>query len=270
MKIDPWLFSVYIFLWIGFPFHLTAETIDVIAFPAPPIMGETKYSKDGLQVDLIKAILKISSTQINVEMLPRARANAYFEEGKKQLFLGPVESLNRKFRKHCSKVPLFVVHNVLFYKKSRFPNFSITKIEELGGYLIGCIFGGSSAKTAQKRGLNIDTAKSYKSLFLKLTMDRNDFLIAPILSGKLAVEKNFPMKISEFAYYEDTPVLMVAANVIINKNLDKSGLLTNKIKNGLKSIWESGTWIKIMEKYYGKNRTPKQSSKTIGGYCSSI
>jgi len=256
-------------LLIFFPPLLMAESVKIISFSAPPFMGETKYSSDGVLIELTKELLQASSIESQIEMLPRARANITFGEGKVPLYIGPAKSLNANFREHITQIPLLVVLNVIFYKKNNFPNFSFQQIADLDNYLIGVILGGGNERTIKKNNLIFEPVHSYNSLFKMLDAGRNELVIAPILSAKIAIEEISPYGINNFTYYRDKPFQAVPGSVIINNNLDPSRILIHKINAGLATIYKNGTWLKTMEKYYGKGEVPERSITLIEYYINS-
>jgi len=254
---------------VCFQCTLKAETISVIAFSIPPLMGESLYSKDGLQIELLKEIFKVSAIDLDVVMLPRARANFTFEKGEIPLFLGPIETLNEDFRRHVTAIPLFVTQTVVFYSKSRYPNFSWKQYSDLKNYVIGVLLGGSVDKLAKANGLKTDPVVTTDQLFKKLNAERNDLVIAADLSGKLSIEKIFPEKVNEFAYDEETPFSTPLAQVIVNNEHIQSTTLIPKMTHGLEVIFTNGTWLNIMEKYYGKGHVPERSIALIKDFIKS-
>lgn len=267
-KANRLLFLAIFILLLLFSSELAAESVKVISFSAPPFMGSTRHSADGVLIELTKELLKASSIEAQIDMLPRARANITFEEGKIPLYIGPAKSLNKDFRKHITQIPLLIVLNVVFYKKNQFPNFRFKQFTDLNNYSIGVILGGGNERTVKKNDLNFESVQSYKSLFKMLNAGRNELVIAPILSAKIAIEEIFPYGIKDFVYYRENPFQTVPGALIINNHLD-SGTLLNKINAGLATIYANGTWLKTMEKYYGKGEVPEHSINLIKNYINS-
>lgn len=246
-----------------------SEPVSVISFSAPPLTGECKYSEDGVGIELVKEIFKVSAIDVQIKMLPRARATATFERGGIPVYLSPVETLSRNFRHHVTEIPLLVVRNVVFYKKSRYPHFSWKQYADLKNYVIGVFLGGASERTAKANGLKIDSVPTVDQLIKKLDADRYDLFVIVDLAGKMAIEKNFPDRINDFAYDEDTLFGSPLLQILVNNEHAQSAALIPKIKNGLEVIFTNGTWLKVMEKYYGEGKVAKQSIKLVEDFIQS-
>ncbi len=247
-----------------------AESVSAIAFSSAPLMGESKYSKEGLLVDLVRAVTSAAALDVAVEMLPRSRANVKYQDGHAPIFLGPIQTLTDHFRKHVTEIPLFVVQNVVFYKKTRFPHFAFTQYSDLRKYSIGVLRGGASEKMGIAYGLTLDQAPAAKNLMKKLDAGRTELAIAVDLAGMLAIEELFPDRASTFGYYKEMPFLSLRAQIIVNNDYPQAKPLIEKMRAGLRIIYSNGTWLKIMEKYYGTGNVPDRSKKLVEDYINSM
>ncbi len=253
-----------------FPLRLMAESVGAIAFTSAPLMGESKYSKEGLQIDLLRAVMSITAMDLTVEILPRARANVKYQEGHVPIFLGPTQTLTDDFRKHVTEIPLFVVQNVVFYKKAKFPQFSFKQYSDLKKYSIGVLRSGASEKIGAAYGLKFDRAPAATNLMKKLDADRTELAIAVDLAGMLTIEELFPDRANTFDYYKETPFLLLRAQIIVNNDYPQAKSLIEKMRAGLRIIYANGTWLKIMEKYYGTGNVPERSKRLVEDYIKSM
>lgn len=240
-----------------------AQELKVVSFSSPPLIGATRLSPEGITVEMVKAMAQTQGVTVDVQIMPRARSTGMFESGEASLMIGPLETLKPEVQKVSLAVPLCAVPLILFYKKSKFPQFSFQDYGELKKYSIGCVIGSAPEKFLKEQGVKVDSAPNIDLLMKKLEADRNDFAVIVDINGKLLIQDGFPANPADIAYYEDKPITVTKVYLLVKKSVLGSEQWMKTFSLGLKNIWQSGKWKSIMEKYYGPGKVPRISMDLV-------
>ncbi len=243
-----------------------AQSLGVVTFESPPLMGPSKLSPEGLEVELMKAAFKASSLDCAIDYLPQARAASMFRAGDYTLLLG-TRAFFPDFAAETEGYPLITLRTILFYRKSLLPGFAWKGYADLKPYTIALILGGASEKIAKAEGLSIDTSNDQPTEFRKLEAGRVDLALGTDLGGRLIIEDLFPGEAQLFAADEEHPFMSLAGELVMKRSEPGFAALDAKIRAGIKAIYRSGEWLRIIEKYYGKGRVPLDAVKLLSDFC---
>ncbi|WP_291329585.1 ABC transporter substrate-binding protein [Desulfovibrio sp. UCD-KL4C] len=140
-----------------------------------------------------------------------------------------------------------------FYKKSSFPDgVAFNSLNELRDYRFGNVRGSGSQKTLEAAKLKVDFAHDIRLNFLKLNAGRTDFAVAFRVTGNYLVKELFPNNVFDFAYMKK-PLLNAPISLIFLKDKVK---IKKRFLAGLKIIAKNGTYLSILERYYGEESIP--------------
>lgn len=243
---------------------VASNKLELITFDYPPYMGENKVSKDGVLCELVKEAFKVSGVDTEVNILPVKRAMTQISDNYSLAYIGLINNFNDATKANLQEFPLMKIKFVLFYLKEQFPyGFNYTNYSDLNNYSIGVLMGGITDMVGKQNNLKIEPVTSLDLVFKKLEASRNDFGVAVDLSGMFLIEKLFPNKKDKFTYNNVKPFVSSKGSLLLNKKHPEYQTYVGKLKDGLKTIYKNGTWLKILEKYYGKGKVPKDSIALI-------
>lgn len=255
---------ILILMLFGAPAFGEDKVLEILTFDYPPLFGESKYSKEGLMVELAQSAFDSVGIKTKVKFLPIKRAMSQISHNEAIAYLGGIYSFDSVDRKNLEEFPLLRIRFVCFYLKERFPTgFTFTKLSDLKKYSIGVLAGGLTDTVGKANGLNVEGVNSLSSIFLKLNADRNDIGVAFELSVKSQIEELFQGNENKFEIYYDVPFVSTDATLLLNKKHPEYKFYSEKYKIGVKNIVKNGKWLSIMEKYYGKGKVPYDSKKLM-------
>jgi polar amino acid transport system substrate-binding protein len=244
---------------------LAAPTkLEIATFDYPPYMGENKISKEGVLCELTRAALKVSGEDVEIHSYPVKRAMSAITDNETFAYIGLISNFDDATRTNLQEFPLMNIKFVLFYLKEKFPDgFNYTSFQELKPYTLGVLMGGITEKVGKQNNLNIEPVPNLDQVFKKLEAKRNDFAVAVDLSGMFLIEEIFPKEKDHFTFNSTKPFVSSKGSLILNKKHPEYASQLAKLKEGLKTIYKNGTWLQILENYYGKGRVPKDSVALI-------
>jgi polar amino acid transport system substrate-binding protein len=245
--------------------HAMALPVKVVTFESPPLMGASKLSAEGLEVELMRAAFRLSGLEPTIEYYPQARAASLFRNGEFRLMLG-TRSFFPDISGELEGYPLITLRTIFFYLKKDEPNFSWKTYDDLRPYTIALILGGASEKVTQAQGLKGDPSNDQPTEFRKLEAGRVDLALGTDLGGWLIIEDLFPDKVHRFAADEAHPFLSLAGELVAKRSDPGFADLDARIKSGIKGIYRSGEWLRIMEKYYGRGKVPPDALRLLSDY----
>ncbi|MBN2402868.1 MAG: transporter substrate-binding domain-containing protein [Spirochaetes bacterium] len=242
---------------------LTKETVNIISFEYPPILGASKLSPEGIEIEILKSALKKAGMNSTFELFPRAQSMEKFLSNESALYIGSLSSFDTETQAKLDAYPMATIRLVLFYLKKKFPKFSWKEYSELKKYTIGVSSAGIALSVSRQHDLKTDPDNDLNALFKKLESGTNDLTTAMDLAGWLIIDELFPGKKGKFRCDEKHPFSVATGEVIIFKN----NPINNKVKAGLKGIYISGEWLGIMEKFYGKGKTPADAIRIMENFA---
>jgi methyl-accepting chemotaxis protein len=242
---------------------LAKETIRIISFEYPPIIGASKLSSEGIEVEILKSALKKAGLNGTVDLFPRSQSIQEFLKNESAIYIGSLSIFDAALQAKFDAYPMVTIRLVLFYVKKKFPKFSWREYSELKKYMLGVSAAGVGLAVSKQHGLKTEPNNDIEVLFKKLESGANDFTVAMDLAGWLTIDKLFPGKRRKFAS-DDTHLFASAIGEVV---IFKNNPLNNKIKAALKSLYISGEWLQITEKYYGKGRTPSDTIRIMENFA---
>ena len=250
----------------GLVFTATAEPIKVSGYDYPPLMGASKLGQDGVETEIIQAIFQAAGLEPSIKLFPRLRAMNNLLILDSPLYVGGITNFDKKDQANLFQIPTLLNINLLFYLKAKYPQFSFNSYADLKNYLIGLGIGSSPEKVAKENGLKYEAISEMDTLIKKLYVKHNDLVVMMDLAGALLINEIYPGREGEFASYTAKPFYVTQRGLVLNKNHPDAARLEPMLKKGLKTIYENGTWLRIMEKYYGSGKVPKDTIQYVANF----
>ncbi len=244
---------------ILFAAPVSKKQIPLAAFDYPPYMDESLPEK-GLFCELVAAAYRSLGYTVSFEFYPGKRATQNVVEGEVLASLGSERNYSEDARKNdvLQSVRVFYFRTVGFYLKDRFKSISFKTLKDLQGYRIGIIRGASASILFNKYpelNLDIEEVTTMKQMFKKVYAKRNDLGFTVELSGRMFFAKHYPNEKDRWAMTEDA-MQGIFGDVVFSKKYPDGEKYLNIFKNGLQQIRDNGTYLHILEKYYGVGKVP--------------
>lgn len=157
-----------------------------------------------------------------------------------------------------STIPIALCYSALFYYRPNRPQgIAFTRLADLRGHRIGILKGTLVDRSYfDTAGIAFEESYTEQSLFKKLKLGRSDMCICIDLVGHSTIRELFPDEVGNFSGM-NIPRSVTPIAIMLSKKHPHAKELAKKYKRGLGIITENGTYQHILEKYYGKNRTPE-------------
>lgn len=229
-----------------------ANSLEIITYKYPPY---TIGDGSGLSELIFDKIAENTGHDIKFNIYPRKRAvQAFSLKDNKKFYMGG----HREFP-DVPDVDSFLimrVRTVFVYLKTRDSSFNYTRLKDLKGKTIGATLGNPFDNLFKSLELTTQNVVNLDSNFKKLRNKRIDFWFTLDVTATQMIEKEIPGESNNFGFFEDRETIPLFPVVLFNKNKE-SAKVHHDLQSGLKAIIKNGDYLSIFEKFYGKNKVPK-------------
>ncbi len=231
-------------------------TVSVSSVVYPPLVFQSYVSGfgEGMLRDIVSEAYRAVEYDVKYDLLPMSRNVWSIDSKVSEGCLGAKEWFGKRSQNgSVDCIDIINLSFVAFYKVRNFPQgLNYDRLDELRKYTFGNVRGSSSQSTLDAAGLQVDLTRKIELNFLKLNAERFDFAVSFIVAGNYLIKDLFPGKQDEFSYMKK-PLLFMPLSMIFMK--DKS-MVRDKFITGLEVISRNGTYLSILERYYGAGRVP--------------
>jgi len=235
------------------------ENIRIATFEYPPMISEI-LPKDGLLGEIVHEAFRQEGVGVTVEYLPQRRLiGTIIGTDRFAACLGPVNLIKRREadKNVICMTPLTDIIMVFYYHKPGWPQTPVyEKLEDLGKRSVGVVYGSNTTRFLTAAGLQVEES-TIESQFRKLRLGRVDLAGVGLLTGKMTLEKLFPDETEKFDVVTK-PFLELPTSIFFNRPHPQSHVFSEKFVKGFEKIRQSGDYIRILEKYYGKGTIPPE------------
>ncbi len=202
-------------------------------------------------------ILHSMSKEVNLETIIEFKPiRRLIEDNRNNVTGNPMFFLaNHDFR---STIPVALYYSALFYyRPNRKEDIAFSRLSDLKGYRIGVLKGTLVDRSYfDSAGIIFEESYSEQSLFKKLRLGRLQMCICIDLVGHLTIQDLFPKEAGDFNAIS-LPRSVTPIAIMMAQDYPHANDLAEKYRKGLRIIIENGAYQDILEKYYGKNKVPK-------------
>ena len=252
---------LFLFILIFIPVFGYTQTKIVLGVPESPPYFSEKLNGQGMVCELLTAAFKSQGYDVSYQFVPLARLFVTMSEGKVSGIPYGLGSLTPEDQaKVVESKPVYLSEYVLFYKKAKFPKGADFKdLSELKGYTVEVKNGNNPIiDLLTSKGLKIDLGNASDQMFLKLGVDRADFIAIPDLGG-LDLIKTLNLKEDDYDY---TKFISSSNRTMMFMKTGNEKMIA-AFNAGYTSIMKNGTYKKILEKYYGTGKIPASVLKLV-------
>jgi len=247
-------------VWVAVMFAASAraEQITLTPFDYPPFMDESLPEK-GLFCELVAAAYQSVGYTVSFKFYPGKRSTQYVLDGYVLAHLGSERNFSEEELKNdVQSVRVFYFRAVGFYLKDRFKSISFKTLKDLQGYRLGVIRGASLSlffKKYPELNLKVEELTTMEQMFKQVYHNRSDIGFTVELSGRMFFAKHYPNEQDRWVITEDA-VQGIFGDVVFSKKYPNSEKYLNALKDGIQRIRDNGTYLRILEKYYGTGKVP--------------
>ena len=238
------------------PNLLSPEKLELFAYEYPPLATMDMHS-GGLYPEIVQAALKNKNIEAAITILPvRSLVKYNLMHDDAIAIIGEDWNFSDEERKQVIAIPFCTITGSYYYYRPAHKR-ELTwdgNLDNLKGYTYGAQKGEDVA-AYKKAGILVTFGKIIP-LFKKLKSRKIDFLSAPNISKEWIVGSYFSGEKNNFlsikiSYWD------ASSSVFFNKNNHEGEAVAKKFRQGLKKIMQDGSYIDILEKYFGKGNIPK-------------
>ena len=149
----------------------------------------------------------------------------------------------------------FIVVLVMTYYKPKFKKqLSFTSLGELKGYRIAILVNSPYIEEYRKHKLTVFPVQTPQQMMKMLKAGHVDMSVNALLAGLLEIKKEFPEEWHNFDYFVWD---LLPCSLAVNKKNPVGIKRLEQFRKGFEQIKKDGTYIRILENYWGKNNIPK-------------
>ncbi|MGF1739980.1 transporter substrate-binding domain-containing protein [Vibrio profundum] len=147
-----------------------------------------------------------------------------------------------------------------FYMKDRYPNgVPFRNVEDLKGYVLGYILGGSFSKVLQEKQIpDVEYVRNNRSNIQKLYLKRIDLAVMTLAAGLSDITHLYPQEKEKFGIAKNS-LMRIQGTLVF---APKCAQYYDSFRVGLANIWKNGVYKSIIEQYYNFDKYGKLSVPT--------
>lgn len=261
---------------VAFPTPASASnTVWFIAHEYVPFYVKEPLPNKGLQgmgrgfvIDIVQAAYDAVGVEAKFDFEPIPRSIRAMPTDHHVGIIGSRDALHADIRTaNVDSVNLGYFHIRLHYFTSTLGNKPTTfdALKDLGGYSVASIRGGPVRLRLQQAGLEVHPYASLEQGAMMLDAGRVDYWAAVGLSARHIVERYLPERLDDLAHMEKA---LFEGSVDINFSTRHSEyeLRSSQFKKGMGIIRRNGTYLSLLESYFGKGNVPDFAFASWGDY----
>jgi len=234
------------------------EVVDIASVEYPLLMQEVAIPEKGF--GMVRDIMTVAFKAVNIdaryEFVPMAR-NIWSPLSDR--YAGTLGSLlwydENPLEEELGFIEAYIGQVFFFYNRKRYPEGLVfSQLEDLCNYDTAVIRGGPISDALKQARARITWTNGLESSFLMLQAERVDLVASTQITGWPLIRSLFPNQADEFAVLA-RPKIEVTLGLIYSKQRPELG---QTFEMGLDRVVGDGTYMQILETYYGLGQVPIQ------------
>lgn len=215
------------------------------------------YNKDGkgLMDEVYKEIFHRVGVEASLKAFPIKRGLAYLFDNTVDAFSPGHIFMSPDMKKNAEWDTSFIVALSMFYYK---PNFKkpivFNTLDDLRGYKLAVLVNTSFIPLYKKHHIEYYEAQNPQRMLKMAKAGHVDFFVITILTGMILINQEYPDVAHDFDYFVFKKLPCSLAVSKGNPNYKKR---MAQFQKGLNEIKADGTYIQLLEQYWGKGNIPK-------------
>lgn len=227
------------------------EQITFYSTESPPIWS-AQLPQGGLGSEILHAAAHAASLKATIHYLPLAR---YEQLAAGNRLGNPLYFVGQEFG---AVVPLIATHAVFcYYQPHHAEEIQYRSLADLKGMTLGVIRGTlEDIEAFRTRGVAVEESTTLDALFRKLRAGRVDLVLVIDVMAHYQIERLFPGESERFLMIE-VPNGITPVAVMLDQQDPNAARLGAAIRQGMNEIINDGSYYRILTKYYGAPRVPR-------------
>ena len=243
---------VALYIMMAFSYLYAEEKVSIAVHNYPPFYN---LNAKGLMAEVYEAAFQRVGINASVAAYPIKRGVSYLFDNKVDAFSPGHILLSDDLKKRAEWENSFVVVLVMtYYKPNLNKKIFFTSLSELKEYRIAILVNSPYIEEYKKHGLEVYPVGTPQQMMKMLKAGHVDLSVNALLAGLLVIKTEFPDECENFDYFAWD---LLPCSLAVNKENPLGLKRLEQFRNGLEQIKNDGTYIHILEKYWGKNNIPK-------------
>lgn len=245
---------IYIFILLSMVLTAEARDAELVVEKYPPFFNN-ELPGGGMIPEIIDAAFKAAKSDFKVKIVHKPYARA-IRELKKGLY--PMHSGASSHEMNSEDMKLIKIYTPINVRwiLVRY-NKDIPK--DLKKLTIGTYIDSFDSKLLREQGYTVDEKPTLDSQLKSLYSGRVDLISLVDLAFYSKVKELYPSEVNKF---KEKTYLLIGGDIYISLKHPQGKEINEVFEKGFKIIKKDGTFLKIVEKYYGKGKVPKEIIET--------
>ena len=228
------------------------ENITIATHDYPPYYDATGT---GMFTEIYQAAFKTEGIGVTIKVFPIKRGVQYLLLNKVDAHSPGQLFFAEAHQKKITSVPVYKIIASCYHYKPLQKKTGFTSLESIKDFKLGIIVSSPYLPLYEQLRLNTNQVETPAQLVRMAKAGRHEFFESTFLSGLILINGLYPDEMNNFSFFTwDT----IEAGLAFLNSSKRSMALKDKFKSGFATINQNGTYIKILESYWGKNNIPVQ------------
>jgi ABC-type amino acid transport substrate-binding protein len=228
------------------------ETVNIAVHNYPPFYD---LNAKGLMTEVYEAAFNRVGVNVSATTLPVKRGVTYLFNNKVDAFSpGHILIPDNSKAQVVWENSFIVVLVMTYYKPHLKKQLSFTSLAELKGYRIAILVNSPYIEEYKKHNLTVFPVQTPQQMMKMLKAGNVDMSVNALLAGLLEIKREFPDEWENFDYFVWD---LLPCSLAVNKDNPMGLKRLDQFRNGFEQIKKDGTYVRILENYWGKNNIPK-------------
>lgn len=225
-------------------------------------LGVLKYEPyaydegNGLAIDIYREAFEQVGLKLQIQVYPIKRGVRMLLNNKIDAFSHGHIFFNKKDLMKINWTPTFKVAVCWFYYKPHQAGIKYESLSDMIPYQLAAIVNSPYSELYNDLGLSINYVGTPEQLVKLSFSGRVDFFESSLLAGYDLINKLYPEKAHLFGYIMREEL---EPSLAFLKASSRSQKIKSEFSVGLEILKENGTYMKILERYWGRNNVPSQA-----------
>lgn len=241
---------IYVFILLSIALSAEARDAELVVEKYPPFFNN-ELAGGGMIPEIIDSAFKAANSDFKVKIIhkPYARAIRELKKGLYPMHSGA--SSHEMSSEDMKFIKVYTPINVRWI----FVSYNKSVPKELKTLTIGTYIDSFEAKLLREQGYKVDEKPNLDSQLKSLYSGRVDLISLVDLAFYSKVKELYPNEINKF---KEKTYLLIGGDIYISLKHPQGKEIDEVFEKGFKIIKKDGTLLKIVEKYYGKGKVPKE------------
>lgn len=229
-----------------------SEKIIIAVHNYPPYYNQ---KGQGMMTEIYRAVFGRVGINAVIQTYPIKRGIAFLFENHVDAFSPGHILLTPEDQGKAVWENSFIVAMVMIYYKPHMKEpFHYSSLEDLRGKKVAGLVNSPYIEEYKKHGVILYPVETPQQMIRMVRRGYVDFYVNTLLSGLIQIKNEFPDEVENFDYFVWD---QLECSLAFNRSGPKTDKYLTAFKKGLDQVKKDGTYIRLMEQYWGHGNVPK-------------